>query len=238
MNSRGYQINNLSAFFQENGVSREDIAEKLGVSPQLVGQYINGKKPFGKKQAEKWENLFGLSRSWLLTGEGDMLISSSQFENPRSEQKKSSSLVEIPTREEESIGLKYYYEMDATAGDIQDLTDNEIGQPYRVLRIPGYEGCTAFNVRGESMLNVAKPGDIVAIESKPADIVVNGEIYLVVTKDGQRMIKRCILLPETKQLRCISDTPRSELFPPTDIDIERVHRIFRVRGFVSLSLLN
>lgn len=215
------------------------FARSIGAEPTQVYDILSGKtksitESFARKIVDNYKEI---RLSWLLTGEGSMLVSSSHVENPTSHEKKSPSHADESTKEGEK-GLKYYYEMDATAGDIEDLTDNEIGQPYRILTIPGYEGCTAFNVRGESMLNVAKPGDIVAVEPNPADIVVNGEIYLVVTKDGQRMIKRCIHLPDTQQLRCISDTPRIELFPPTDIATERVHRIFRVRGFVSLSLLN
>jgi len=33
---------------------------------------LNDKKSFGKKQAQKWNELFGLSVNWLLTGLGDM----------------------------------------------------------------------------------------------------------------------------------------------------------------------
>ena len=33
---------------------------------------MNDKKAFGKKQAQKWNELFGLSVNWLLTGEGSV----------------------------------------------------------------------------------------------------------------------------------------------------------------------
>lgn len=52
------------------------IAETMGVSKAYVNAILNGKKEFGKGQAKKWGDLYGLSPSWLLTGEGDMLKSS------------------------------------------------------------------------------------------------------------------------------------------------------------------
>lgn len=64
----------LKKFFKEKGYTQEDIALKLGVSEQYVNAILNGRKELGKKQAERLSNLYGLSYSWLLTGEGSMTI--------------------------------------------------------------------------------------------------------------------------------------------------------------------
>lgn len=63
----------LAEYFKSKGVTQSAIAEKLGVSKAYVNSLMNGKKAFGKAQAAKWGDLYGLSPSWLLTGEGDML---------------------------------------------------------------------------------------------------------------------------------------------------------------------
>lgn len=60
----------LSAFFKEKGITQEEIAAQLGVSQSYVNALLNDKKAFGKKQAQKWNELFGLSVNWLLTGDG------------------------------------------------------------------------------------------------------------------------------------------------------------------------
>ena len=65
--------NKLKEYFDNKGITQSEIAEKLGVSKAYVNALFTGKRAFGKKQAEAWVNLFGLSASWLLTGEGDML---------------------------------------------------------------------------------------------------------------------------------------------------------------------
>lgn len=66
----------LQEYFRLNKVSQDDIAKLLGVSQAYVSGLLTGKKAFGKKQAQKFAELFGLSPSWLLTGEGEMLVKS------------------------------------------------------------------------------------------------------------------------------------------------------------------
>lgn len=63
----------LRQFFEQKGISQLQLAEMLDVSPQYVNVIINGKKPIGKKTAEKLSNLFGLSKLFLLTGEGKVV---------------------------------------------------------------------------------------------------------------------------------------------------------------------
>ena len=49
----------------------------LGVTPAYVNKLLTGKKPFGKRTAQRFQDLYGLSASWLLTGEGNMLAAPS-----------------------------------------------------------------------------------------------------------------------------------------------------------------
>jgi transcriptional regulator with XRE-family HTH domain len=63
----------LAEYFKSKGVTQSAIAENLGVSKAYVNSLMTGKKAFGKAQAAKWGDLYGLSPSWLLTGEGEML---------------------------------------------------------------------------------------------------------------------------------------------------------------------
>lgn len=68
-------FSDLSEYFRSEGVTQSAIAEKLGVSKAYVNSLMTGKKAFGKAQAAKWSEMFGISASWLLTGEGDMMLS-------------------------------------------------------------------------------------------------------------------------------------------------------------------
>lgn len=62
----------LKEFFEKKGISQQEVAAELDVSPPYINAILNGKKPLGKKNAERLANLYGLSKSFLLTGEGSM----------------------------------------------------------------------------------------------------------------------------------------------------------------------
>lgn len=66
------KIERLRKFFEDRGITQEQVAVKLGVDKAHVNKLMTGKKQFGKQTARKWSDLFGLSYSWLVTGEGEM----------------------------------------------------------------------------------------------------------------------------------------------------------------------
>ncbi len=63
----------LKKFFKEKGLTKEQVAERLAVTQGYKTQLFNGKAAFGKGSAKRWEEMFGLSQSWLLKGKGYML---------------------------------------------------------------------------------------------------------------------------------------------------------------------
>lgn len=67
-------ITDLRSYFKERGISQKEIADAMGVSPAYINSIFTGKRNLGKNNAEKLQEKFGLSASWLLTGEGSMLI--------------------------------------------------------------------------------------------------------------------------------------------------------------------
>lgn len=63
----------LKEFFKAQGLTQQNIAERLKVSQSYVGMLMSGAKAFGKNTAQTWADEFGLSAAWLLTGEGAMV---------------------------------------------------------------------------------------------------------------------------------------------------------------------
>ena len=59
----------LTNWLISEGMTQKYLAEKLGVSEQFVNALFNGRREFGKKTANDWKKLFGLSASLLRTGE-------------------------------------------------------------------------------------------------------------------------------------------------------------------------
>ena len=72
----------LKQFFESKGLNQQEIADMFGVSSAYINAILNGKKTLGKKNAEKFANLFGLSKSFLLTGEGELLQSDDVVQVP------------------------------------------------------------------------------------------------------------------------------------------------------------
>ena len=64
----------LTLFFKEKGITQEEIAMQLGVSQSYVSALLTGKKAFGKKNAKRFSELYGISPAWLLTGDGEMIV--------------------------------------------------------------------------------------------------------------------------------------------------------------------
>lgn len=69
-------IKGLAYYFGNQGIKQKDIAEAMGVSISYINALFTGRKPIGKKAAQKFSELYGISYPWLLTGEGEMLKSS------------------------------------------------------------------------------------------------------------------------------------------------------------------
>lgn len=62
----------LKEWFNDHGMSQQKVADDLGKSLQYVNGVCNGRTPIGKKLAKTLTGLYGLSESFLLTGEGSI----------------------------------------------------------------------------------------------------------------------------------------------------------------------
>lgn len=63
----------LKKFFKRKGITQAEIAERYGTTQAYINLLLNGKTPIGKSCAVKLHELYGLSVSWLLTGDGNMI---------------------------------------------------------------------------------------------------------------------------------------------------------------------
>lgn len=63
----------LKKFFKKQGITQAEIAERYGTTQAYINLLLNGKTPIGKSCAVKLHELYGLSVSWLLTGNGNMI---------------------------------------------------------------------------------------------------------------------------------------------------------------------
>lgn len=218
----------LAEYFKSKGVTQLAIAEKLGVSKAYVNALMTGKKAFGKSQAAKWSSEFGISASWLLTGDGDMFTTSSSDE--QSEVKREEEEYELLPRITEDRG-RPYYDVDFLGGYGEFVDDPASAPVAYMIDYPPYnkEGVFYMNVRGDSMAPEINSGDLVALRPIEAwyDFLLLGKVYAVVTLSGQRTIKR---------LRRGSDNehytlePINPAYESQEIPKAQIERVFEVLG--------
>lgn len=130
-------------------------------------------------------NYLEVCPTWLLTGEGNMLNTA-----PKEEPTESTEVEDIVLTIDNSI--RYYPDLPATASDIENMPmDNH---PYfELMYIKGLEGHLAVPAVGRSMEPTIHAGDIVVHKPYTDRFIQNGDIYIICTTSGQRMIKMVIL---------------------------------------------
>lgn len=215
----------LKEYFRNQGVTQQEIAESMGVSQAYIGKILNGDRAIGKQTAEKLNTLYGFSRGWLLTGEGDMLLDES---GPQ--------VRELEQEVDPNKGVRYYPNIPITASHIEDMPEpSHDDLQYQLMRIPGFEGCVAYPAVGDSMYPRISNGDVVVFKEWRESYISNGEIYLIITRNGDRTIKYLTLArteDDKKYYQCRSANPDQERFAPFEIDGDEIVRLYIVYGCV------
>ena len=118
----GKKLLELGKYLRETGYTQASIATQLGVSQPYVNALLTGRKAFGKSQAKKWGDLYGLSPSWLLTGEGEMVKDAPPHEPASVEDNPGASLPDIGRRTDVWVGKddRVYWTEAIQVGDDED----------------------------------------------------------------------------------------------------------------------
>lgn len=77
----------LSDFVNNIKVERQRIAEVGGVTPPSITAYCSGKSQPAAGVIAQWVKVFRLNANWLLAGEGEMLLDSPPFAQPKPDEK-------------------------------------------------------------------------------------------------------------------------------------------------------
>lgn len=152
-----------------------------------------------------------ISRSWLLTGEGDMYV------------KEKSQLPEISYTE----GVPYYDEVFECGFD--ELIAPSSENPEYLIRMPGYERATLWcNASGHSMEPEINNGDIIALQRiQDFSFLPFGDVYGIITTNGMRTIKR---LGKSTVEGCYRLIPTNKEYDEQDIPINKIALVYRVLG--------
>lgn len=213
----------FKAFLDLNNLRQNDAAAYFSTNRAKIAQVSTGRTR--------------LPQEWVDKVEEDGVYMIPDPEDPTKPRRANPYEVELT----DANSLKYYYELEASAGNVDFADTAHEAAPFRRLFFPSFAGCVGLNVMGDSMSPLARNGDIVAVQPTPVDTIANGEIYLIATNDGQRMIKRlvrCKLEDGTDAIRCVSENADKSLYGDFFVEASEVATVHRVRGFVSCVVLS
>ena len=207
----------LDKFFKDKGLSQREIADSMGVSPAYINAVLCGRKAIGKKVAEKISNLYGLSASWLLTGEGEML-NQPLSEKEATEKEKPNGLPLIP--------------IEAMAGVLSGMDTSVMEYDCERYHVPLFSGADfLIRIQGDSMMPKYVPGNIVACKRVPLDKLWFqwGKVYVIDTRQGA-LIKR--IEPSSDGfISLCSDNPS---YKPFDLPVDEINGVALVIGQIGL----
>ena len=203
----------LKDFLKKEGITQQDIASKLDVAQPTVANLINGKKKFGKKTAQKWEDTFGISSAWLLTGKGDMLF---QHQEKREEM--------------------YYtclIPQSAMGGSLIDIdTDGVLPENCEKVVSPIANIDFAITIYGDSMSPEYPPGCRALIKKiDPDAFIAWGNVYVLDTVNGV-ILKELQPSKEKGKIICHSQNPTGR-FKDFEVSMNDVRGIYRVLACIT-----
>lgn len=209
----------LLSYIDNKGITVREFERACGMS----NGYVRGiDTAIGERKLKSISLQFPeLNISWLLTGEGEMLKSEAQ--QPDS----------LPARTEKSR-IKYWVDVDATAGGLTMFDDNPMNKCIE-MSIPEFGDCTdAVNLYGDSMFPLFKSGQIIILKEWVESFIDFGNVYLVITKSGNRMVKYLRKGSDAAHVTCVSENPA---FDPFEILIDDILKLYIVKGSISKNTL-
>lgn len=208
-------------------LTQREVAMKIGLkSATYLSDVLNGRHPVSEQISDSLMEAFPeYSKDWLLTGEGSMIVGE---DDP----------ADVPTpAPDPAKAIRYYPNIPATASHVENMPEPSWDDlRYEPMWITGWEGCSALNATGDSMYPRISNGDVVIFRRWTESYVSNGEIYLVITRDGDRMIKYVTEIEPDEEggrrFRCASANPDQERFAPFVVAGEDIVSLYVVCGCI------
>lgn len=211
------QKERLKTFISSKNLTNAAFEKSLGLS----NGYINSmRKGLGYDKLEQLSNLYtDLNMGWLLTGEGEMLISSTSNITSEPKSDKDIKILDIRVCAGHGIGF--------------DGDENKI---IGYVNIPEFTGCYGITVYGDSMYDMYMSGDTIFVrEIKDKRNIDNGQPYVIITRED-RLLKMIHIDYEQKRTILSSynnatNPDGKRKYPDMEIDIDNdVIHLYKVVG--------
>ena len=115
--------------------------------------------------------------------------------------------------------VRYWTSSSATAGGRELYEDTQTDE-YENLVLPGFQDCTdAVNLFGDSMSPLFNSGEIIILRPWTDNWIDYGQIYLIITTSGYRMVKYVRAGNDADHVICVSENKQYDdiVLPKSDI---------------------
>ena len=209
---------------KKQGISRAEIARKMGILPQTLNNVINGTRGISDDFLDKFIATFNISQLELVK-RNDGIQPITPIDHRfilRTDHKLESQ--DIPL-----------YDLSATAGLMAIFNDNHIS-PDDYLRIPNLPPVDgAIYVRGESMTPLLKSGDIIIFKrlALSLDSILWGQIYLLSFIAGGDFLTVVKYVQKSDTPDCIRLVSHNDRFQPKDIPLSSIQALAIVKASIT-----
>lgn len=208
----------IAAIMAHYDLSVKEFATKIGAkTQQAVYDLLHGKtKSISSDMENKIISCFPeISRAWLLTGDGGMLLNAS----PPTEPPPGNDTILIPVVNLDSRGGTAYNE------EVQ--TDTYITGQIPFPRSIAHQGDMVIHIYGDSMEPTYKAGSMVLIREVELwrEYLELGCTYVIGLVDDRRIIKTVMAGSDTQHYLLVSINPA---FQPQEIDKKIIRSVWRV----------
>ena len=217
----------LTAYLRYKGINKSEFGRIIGVSNAYISSIRKSIQP---DKAEKIASSFpDLNITWLMTGEGDMLVNDCGV-----------AIDVAANYDEQSAGIPFFDIEPAACGDLcgfgEAFTANNMTSRIVLPDMKAKQGDIFIKTKGRSMVDYEHPelsipeGSIVLIREWKENYIAWGELYCVMTRSGYA-VKRLMPAADDAHVSCVSAD--SEHYPPYTIALSDIVGIARVIGILT-----
>ena len=221
---------NLRVLRKQNGLTQEELAQKLDIKRSLLGAYEEGRAEPRLMTLVKVAKIFSLSLDELVTSDLGDAKSAQQSKRDLKEKKLRVLAITVDKENNENIELVPHK---ASAGYLNGYADPEFIEELPKFRLPMLGGGTfrAFEISGDSMLPIASGTVIVGRYISDWHEIKDGTPCVLVTQKEGIVFKRVFNKLDTEaRLSLHSD---NDTYSPYQVDAEDVIEIWEAKAFIS-----
>ena len=208
--------------------NKAQFSKLLGVSPQTISAWI-ARNTFDSELI--YAKCRYINPSWLLTGQGDMLVKNDVQQNIESKREAIPAMEGIPS-DIAPIPLVTEHAAAGFGNDCFSIQESDVKDYYIIPKFRFNHVDFMIEVSGISMYPHFKSGDVIACTIlRDAKYIQWNRCHVIATRDQGILVKR--IMPSEKE-GCFKIVSENKDFPPFDLPKEDITGLALVVGCVSL----